>query len=120
MICDLAETYHVLNYRELPPLTVAALVAGLGENSRIRRKQAGVYTPAELSVLALIYDKLSLLLWAQSKDGQKNRNKPESLYQLMNQKPKEKNLVAFDTGEDFDRARHAIIDKYNLDFKEAE
>ena len=115
---DLAETYHVLDYRELPPLTVAALVAGLGENSRIRRKEAGVTTPAELSVLALIYDKLSLLLWAQSKDGHKNRNKPASLYQMLNQKPKEKTLIAFDTGEEFDRARQAIINR--LDIKEAE
>lgn len=117
MICDLAETYHVLNYRELPPALVATLVAGLGESSRVRRKMAGVNTSAELSVLALIYDKLSLLLWSRTKDGQKNRNKPTSLYRMLNQKPKERNLEVFDTGEDFDCARQAMIDKYS---KEAE
>lgn len=112
MICDLAETYHVLNYRELPPVLVATLVAGLGENSRVRRKQSGVTTPAELSVLALIYDKLNLLLWAKTKDGQKNRNRPKSLYEMLNPKPKERDIETFDTGEDFDRARQAIINQY--------
>lgn len=112
MICDLAETYHILNYRELPPSLVATLVAGLGEQSRIKRKMAGVNTPADLSVLALIYDKLSLLLWLQTKDGKKNRNRPKSLYEMLNPKPKENNIVAFDSGEEFDRARQQLIEKF--------
>lgn len=78
---------------------------------------AGVNTSAELSVLALIYDKLSLLLWAQSKDGQKNRNRPKSLYEMLNPKRREQDLMSFETGDDFDRARQAIINNLN---KEAE
>lgn len=35
VICDLAETYGVLNYRELPLQTVATLASGLHADARI-------------------------------------------------------------------------------------
>lgn len=35
LICDLAETYHVLEYRRLPLMTVAALASGLRAGARI-------------------------------------------------------------------------------------
>lgn len=43
LICDLAETYHVLDYRSLPLLTAATLASGLRSDARIfeaiRRKE---------------------------------------------------------------------------------
>lgn len=35
LICDLAETYHVLDYRALPLKTAAALASGLRADARI-------------------------------------------------------------------------------------
>lgn len=42
LICDLAETYGVLNYRALPAEIAATLCAGLRDNSRIKMKCGGV------------------------------------------------------------------------------
>lgn len=61
LLCDLAETYHIYDLRELPVETLAALSFGLREDSRIKMKIAGVrYVPAEL-LLAGICDNISML-----------------------------------------------------------
>lgn len=109
LICDLAETYRVYDYKALPPETVALFVCGLGENSRVKRKLSGQKLTFEQSLLALIYDKLAWLQWAQSKDGQKNRNRPESLYERLTAEPPEKTTMTFATGADFERRRNQIL-----------
>lgn len=38
LICDLAETYQIYDYRSLPLQKVAVFCAGLRENSRIKRE----------------------------------------------------------------------------------
>jgi len=40
LICDLAETYHIFNYRELPPSLAATLSVGLKDDSRIKKEVA--------------------------------------------------------------------------------
>ena len=37
MICDLAETYHVFDYRALPVKLLAVLCSGLRSDSRVRQ-----------------------------------------------------------------------------------
>lgn len=39
VICDLAETYSIFDYKSLPVLTVATFCVGLRENSRIKMKK---------------------------------------------------------------------------------
>lgn len=109
MICDLAETYNVYDYKALPPKTVALFVCGLPENSRIRRKQSKQKLTFEQSLLVLIYDKLAWLQWAQTKDGHKNRNRPESLYEKLTGEPPEKQIATFANGEEFLRRRNQIL-----------
>ena len=41
LVCDMAETYHVLDWRALPLRLAATLAAGLPETSRSLRKAAG-------------------------------------------------------------------------------
>lgn len=109
MICDLAETYNVYDYRSLPPKTVAIFACGLSEDSRIKRKITGTKLTFEQSVLALIYDKVAWLKWAKTVDGQKNRNRPESLYERLTAEPPEKTTLSFKTGADFDKKRQQIL-----------
>ena len=59
VICDLAETYGIFCYRELPALTVATLAAGLREDSRIKMKLSGQRVPLMIQLLAIIADRLS-------------------------------------------------------------
>lgn len=99
--CDMAETYHILDYKALPVETLAVLAFGLRENSRIKMKIAGVQTiPIEI-VLPQIYDVLACI--GAGLSGAKEA--PPSMMDIVKGRNKEKseNMVAFDSGEDFRR-----------------
>ena len=107
IICDLAETYRILNYRELSPDLVAVLVLGLKDDSRIKKKLGQVKLSLVEMLLALIVDKLSFLCWTKTKDAQHNRNKPKSLFEKlmgMDEKPKDE-LMSFETIEEYEAYR---------------
>jgi phosphotransferase system HPr-like phosphotransfer protein len=108
LICDLAETYHVYDYKALPVSLVASLVIGLREDSRIKMKLSGAKAPSEIILLASIIDRLSVLVWMQTKDAQKGRNRPKSLMSLLF--PKETKATVYKTGEDFEKARKKLIE----------
>lgn len=77
LVCDLAEVYHVYNYRALPLHTVATLANGLGPDSRIRQRQYGLKVGLSTFFYAQICDHLMALRWMISDDGRKGQNKPE-------------------------------------------
>ena len=104
LICDFAETYHVINWRELPPSLAAVLACGLPDGSRIKRKLAGCKLTLEQTLTALMLDNLRFILWTKTKDALKGRNKPESIYKKLaglEKKPREE-LETFDSPEAFD------------------
>lgn len=109
IICDLAETYHILNYRELSPSLVATLVFGLRDDSRIKMKISENKLTLDEMLLTLMVDNLNFLAWTKTKDSQKNRNRPSSLFKrLMNLEQKQKDeLMSFSTPEEY----QAYIDK---------
>ena len=109
MICDLAETYHIFNYRELPAKTLAVLVSGLRANSRLKMKLTGAKIPDYISLLAVIYDRITQLVWMNSEDGHKNRNRPASLYEQLTRDPEESENLSFDTPEEFEKAYAAAV-----------
>lgn len=61
LICDLAETYQIYNYRAMPVRLVATLSAGLRDDSRIMMKLRGEKYSRELTTLAMILDGLTIL-----------------------------------------------------------
>lgn len=66
----------------------------------------------EQLMLASIFDKLSWLCWANTKDGQKNRRRPESIAEKLLQKQKVQNdIKAFNAGEDFEIKKAEILKK---------
>lgn len=107
LICDFAETYHIYDFKRLPLTTVAALAVGLRDNSRIKMSLAGTRASAELMLTAAIVDRLSLLVWFNTKDAEKGRNKPKSIIDLIY--AKESETIAYDSGEDFIRAREELL-----------
>ena len=102
VICDLAETYQIYNYKDMPPDKVAIFCNGLRDDSRIKLKMADQKVKL---------DKLSLLVWTKTKDGQKGRNKPKSLVDSINKHVKVKEELVFTTGEEFERERNRILKK---------
>lgn len=109
VICDLAETYHIFNYRELPPLTVATLTVGLREDSRIKIKMSGSKTSFLNVLLASILDHLKLLVWLNSSDAQSGRNRPTSILETLVGEEKEPGNMSFMSTEDFDSYREKLI-----------
>ena len=111
LICDFAETYHILDYRALPLQTAAVLASGLRDNSRIKMRIAEVEVSPETALMAAAVDRLSLLVWAKTKDAETGINRPESiLAKITNRETKtDSDLQAFDTAEEFEAARQRII-----------
>ena len=101
LICDFAETYHIFDWRALPVRLAATLAAGLPETSRIRMKMAGAKMTASLLMQAAMVDRLSLLVWMQTKDGQKNRHRPQSVAEMLTGKEKRSTVQAFNSEEEF-------------------
>jgi hypothetical protein len=113
MVCDFAQLYHIFNWRELPPLTVATLAVGLPRNSRVKRKISGIDLDLNEMMMAMMVDSLNILIWQNTKDGQKNRNRPESIYKrLMGLDKKLKDeLMSFDSIEEYEKWRKAKMEK---------
>lgn len=112
LICDLAETYGVLDWRALPLKTAAALASGLRDDSRIKMKISGMPADRMTLLTAIIADRLAFLAWAQTKDGQKGRNRPESIFaKLMHTDRKPENEYAvFRSPEEFEEARRRALE----------
>lgn len=104
VLCDLAETYHIYDYRRLPAVSVATLASGLREDSRIKLKLAGELQPLNTMLLAAIADRLTLLLWARTKDGEKGRNRPKMIVDSLMEQQYPDKTKGFKKAEDFERA----------------
>lgn len=97
------------DYKKLPASMLVKLLSGLRPNARIVMAIQGRRVPLETEIAAASLDHLKYLLWSKTKDGQKNKNRPEStLRALIDTKTEEKNL-SFASGEAFMAAREKIV-----------
>lgn len=105
LICDLAETYGIFDMYAIPVGTLAILAAGLRGNARIKMKLSGMDTEPGTVLLAAAVDRLSLLVWANTKDGVNGRNRPKSIVEsLVGAGQEDGEAMAFGTAEDFREA----------------
>ena len=111
LICDFAETYHIYDYRALPARRAALYACGLKADSRIMQIMSGAKASVEVTLLAIIADALRILVWQNTKDGKRGRNKPESILEMIvgEEKKEEEQLGAFDTVEEFNAWRTAML-----------
>lgn len=111
LICDFAETYHVLAWRELPLKTAAVLAAGLRDDSRIKQKLKGERVDLTTALLAAALDRLKLLVWQNTDDGLHGRNMPKSTFDaLTGRGPRNARVTGFRSPEAFEAARARIIE----------
>lgn len=113
LICDLAETYRIYDYRQLPLLQVAVFAYGLRDDSRIKRIISNQVVSLDTLLFASMVDRLSLSLWLQTKDGQKGTNRPNSIVDHLTKKEEkdEKDYLVFESGEDFEKYREKLLTK---------
>lgn len=115
MICDLAETYGILDYRSVPARLLGTLLVGLREDSRLMQAYAGTRGSLEQIMLASLIDSMNLLLWSRTEDGRKGRNKPTRIapYYLGKEQKKQKrtDIETYSSLDEFYRARQAAIER---------
>lgn len=102
LLCDLAETYGIFDIKALPASVLATLSVGLRDDSRIKMKMAGEKIPRGDLMQAAMVDRLSLLLWAKTKDAQHGINRPKSLLEVLMGTQKKGDVQSFDSPEDFE------------------
>ena len=108
VICDLAETYHILDYKALPVKLLAVLCSGLRDDSRIKMKlQDAKHIPVSF-VVPQIADNLALIRYAMSKEG---AQVPQMITAVMVGDTKKEN--GFASGEAFEAARERLIKGIN-------
>ena len=113
-ICDMAETYHIYDWRSLPVSLASTLAAGLRENSRIKMKMAGAEVDPGLLLMARVVDNTALLLCQNARSMGVDLAIPESvalkiLHVSEPKKPEKKEYRGFDSGEDFMKWRESIL-----------
>jgi len=107
LICDFAETYHVFDWRGLPVRLAATLAMGLGPKSRIMKKLSGCDADIDTLLLATISDALRVMIWQNTEDGHRGRNKPTLVSEIIaGNKPED---VGFATAAEFDAWRAGLI-----------
>ena len=107
MICDLAETYQIYNYKKLPPSYIAILAKGLSNDSRIKRKFTGLEVSEGYLLQSLIFDRLNLLLWILG-----GGDEPISLYDLLTSgETPVTQTTGFESGEEFEDKRLELLSK---------
>ena len=102
LICDLAETYHIYDYRSLPAKLVATLSAGLRENSRIKMRMAGAPASQETILLATIADRIELFRYGFS---DQKKDPPPLLVDILYGTAKQgaDGVMSFDSVSDFEQ-----------------
>ena len=109
LICDMAETYHVLNWRELPLKTAAILASGLHQESRSMRKLTGQKLSSLEYIQLAILDELRLLVYSRTEDAKTGKNKPKSLLMKMLRQEEQPKTLSFRTPEEFEARMQKII-----------
>ena len=109
LICDLAETYHIYDYRSLPISRVATFACGLRDDSRIKIKMSGINISMDQLLNAAILDDLNLLEWMLG--GGKKSSRPSRVVEKLTKAESDNSDVqGFVSPEDFEKAMAAIIE----------
>ena len=114
LICDLAETYNILDYKSVPGRLLGTLAAGLGEDSRIFRSIAKTEIPLTTLLMARTVDELAAIRWMTAMN--KKAKKPESVVKALTEKPKPKvkKELTFRSGRAFDQARAKLLGEQDV------
>ena len=106
MICDLMETYHIINYKDIQPDVLGVLVFGLRDNSRVKMKLTDSKLTIEQNFQAMMVDALNFIVWSKTDDARRNRNRPQSILEKIRNKDNisNKECKSFSSKEEFDEA----------------
>lgn len=105
LLCDLAETYRIYDFKALPVSVLAVLSVGLRDNSRIKMKMNGVKLTKTEMFLASVIDRLSVLIWQNTENGRNGVNFPASILKKLTADDLDDGAVeVYDSADDFEQA----------------
>lgn len=70
--------------------------------SRTKKRASGMKLSLTEMLLALIVDSANVLIWQNTKDGAKGRNRPKSIFKMLTEEKKKDDYQVFRSSEDFD------------------
>ena len=111
LICDLAETYHIFNYRQYKPKFIATLAVGLRDDSRIKMIINRSKLKLDQYVSIAILDCLKMLVWLNTSDATIGENRPELILDRIFNNNTASQVEAYSDPDDFEKARKAIIER---------
>ena len=109
LICDLAQYYHVFDYKSMTVELVATLSAGLPEDSRIMRKLSKRNISKSELMLAAIYDDLNAYLYSMTSNAKHGINRPASIVDKWLNITEQKENMAFDSVNSYEKAKQRIL-----------
>lgn len=109
LICDLAETYGILDMEALPLDKLAVLSCGLRDNSRIKMAMSGMDVSMDRLLLAGCFDMLSWLKWSKTQAAHDGGEPPKSMFRLFCGEVDKSSIVGFASADDFAAARDRIL-----------
>ena len=108
LTCDFQQYYN-LNLSSIMSndLGRASVLAwGLPQESRIKRLLSGQPVDDTTLLLAYMVDDLNFLVWARTKDGEKNKNRPKSIVEALY---KEKEIDGYKDVDEYEKTRAKLI-----------
>lgn len=104
MICDLAETYHILNYRGLPSSLVATLVIGLRDDSRVKMKLSGSKVAVDQLIAAMVCDAIQFIAWSKTKEAARGgRYNQKSVVKMLRGEYEKDEVISFSSPEEYEK-----------------
>lgn len=114
LVCDLAETYGIFDFKGVPVPLLGTLVAGLRDDSRIGRKINGVHGSTVELLLAELIDSVNALVYGLLAEEGTQRPESRKAWFIAGQKEDkelEKEYESFATGEAFKARRAELLGK---------
>ena len=109
LMCDLAEVYHIYDYKSLPVSLVATFSCGLRDESRIKMKISDTKVSMNTVLLTCILDKVNWIAWSKTEDGHRNANHPKSILSIiLGQSDGDKDVLVFNDSDDYESARNSF------------
>ena len=113
LVCDLAETYGIFDFKGVSPRLLGTLAAGLGAESRIGKELNGVHGSTVELLLAELIDSVNILIYGllSKEDAEPPESRKELFFIEKNESSakKEKEYESFATGEEFHRRRTELM-----------
>ncbi len=105
----MAEVYHIFDHKSMPTSLIAELTEGLSPDSRVKKAVSGRTIDTETALLACILDGINILVWQNTKDAQKGKNRPQSVYLALTEGKEKEALKSFRSSAEFEEYRKSLL-----------